>query len=284
MGYLKRTRGKFIPYHPVPYLLIVAQDRDSDHSSFTGDKLREEKAFHNLLRAVFNQQSIISDSLDLCALTSLADITCCLPVVKNSLFQSMFNNPSLNASIQTKPSELIHWALKLRHPLLFRECLIYLLGPFNSPRYLKLEDKRLVQFAKGVDERFRARVFNVMRDLTEVALDKEMYPNGTGKESKDSLSFEKISREMLVRSTVMSVATQLKKVRYPAYFRKLYSLEYQGDKLHAAVKRILEPILGNNLVLDGSGMQAGEGRYSDYFLGFDIPDEAMPWNADARDW
>jgi hypothetical protein len=186
----------------------------------------------------------------------------------------MFNNPTLNASIQTKPSELINWAWKLRHPLLFRECIIYLLGPFNNPRYFKLENPKLVEFARGIDEKFRARLFNVMKDLTELGIDKETYRG----------DFDKIAHGMLMRSIVTSVSAQAKKVRYPAYFRKLYSLEYTPEKLHTAVKRILEPVLRNNLVLSGSGMQAGEGSFGDYFLCFDISDSVMPWNNNETDW
>jgi hypothetical protein len=203
----------------------------------------------------------------------LADFTCCLPVVKNSLFQTLFQNPTLNASIQKEPLELIDWALKLRHPYLFRECLIYLLGPFHNPRYLKIDNSKIFSIAKEIDQQFRARLCNVQRDLLELTL-----------EGKASAEFEKVWRCHLKGSYAFQPSTQSRVLLYPAWFRKLYNIEHSNEGLNSAVKRILEPVLRNHLAMDGSGAQSGEGKFRDYFLCYDIPDSMMPWNENESDW
>lgn len=40
----------------------------------------------------------------------------------------------------------------------------------------------------------------------------------------------------------------------------------------------------NNLVLDAKGVQAGQGKYKDYFLCLEISDEDLPWNTEETDW
>ncbi|EPE24547.1 hypothetical protein GLAREA_08399 [Glarea lozoyensis ATCC 20868] len=249
------------------------EDRVSDMTAYIGDSEREEKAFHNLLRAVFSQQAVIEDATDLCRLTILADFTCCLPVVKNSLFQTLIKNPNLYASIQKTPLELIEWALKLRHPYLFRECLIHLLGPFHNPRYLKVENPTIFSIARVIDQQFRAYLCNVQRDLLGLIL-----------EGKASAQFETVWRHHLKGSHVLVASTQTRVIYYPAWFRKLCTIDHANEELNSAVKRILGPVLKNCLTLDGSGAQSGEGRFRDYFLCYDIPDSVMPWNENESDW
>lgn len=50
------------------------------------------------------------------------------------------------------------------------------------------------------------------------------------------------------------------------------------------LREVLEPLMTNKLRLDKSDVQAGEGKYRDFFLCADVDDIDLPWDPDEHDW
>lgn len=66
---------------------------------------------------------------ELLSLTSLARFYATLPVLSRSLLNVMPQSPDFLLGMQDKALELLVAAKELRHPLLFKDCLILCLGP-----------------------------------------------------------------------------------------------------------------------------------------------------------
>jgi hypothetical protein len=77
----------------------------------------------------------------------LARFYAALPALSRSLSATFFSSPWFIASIRRYPREILIAAAELRHSVLFREALIFILNPWENPEYLRLEDPKLKKVA-----------------------------------------------------------------------------------------------------------------------------------------
>ena len=73
-------------------------------------------------------------------ITTLADLYLVLPTFSVSLDIALFNNKDLSQHISKNPCLALQEAHRLRHVVLFRECLIHVLGPWSCPRYQSMNE------------------------------------------------------------------------------------------------------------------------------------------------
>ena len=103
-----------------------------------------------LLCAIYNRPYTIGSIDDLVNLTDLASYYCALPAVSRTLANAFHDSQGFIDTIAHNPCPVFEAAAKLRHKVLFREALIWVVGPFQKPRFENLSDRRLRQVARCV--------------------------------------------------------------------------------------------------------------------------------------
>jgi hypothetical protein len=104
--------------------------------------------FDALLRAIYNRSYHIKDIKQFLALTDLATYYCALPAVSRTLSNALHNSQDFIKEIPGNPCSVFEAAAKLRHEVLFREALIWVVGRWTQPHFTELADRRLRQVAK----------------------------------------------------------------------------------------------------------------------------------------
>jgi hypothetical protein len=230
---------------------------------------REERAFHNLLCAMFNQEYSITDSEELNRMTILADCYRALPILSNTITGTFYSSPGLIDSISTNPCSVLVSAYKLRHKLLFRESFIHVLGPWSNPRYKQLpEDQQdLIKMATDRYTEMDAKIYQLLKDILELAA-----------------NYDSPSRQLALSvftSVSSSYCDKTGRLMYPSFIQSCARLP--------TVKDTVIPLLKSHLILNKSAV-AGHtdykpnGDFRDFFLCFDIKDHELPWDISRKEW
>jgi hypothetical protein len=169
-----------------------------------------------ILRPLLSSGSDIFDEL--------ADYYCMLPVLSASLSGVIHNNCDFLSEIQPCAILLLPIAVKLRHATLFRECLIFCLGPYNAPEYHHLEDPKLRDLAASASTRLTVYLGRTQETLLA---------RGTSDNSSDGL---KSKLKMHILSNVaVEVRKPYRELHFPVYYRQLSKTlvdrkcPFQGD-------------------------------------------------------
>lgn len=86
---------------------------------------------------MYNLSYTTNNSCELRHITEQADCYCALPIVSNTLSGVILNSPQFCSRdhFETYCSQIYPIAAKLRHALLFRESLIWLVGSYPKPEF-----------------------------------------------------------------------------------------------------------------------------------------------------
>ncbi|TVY18351.1 hypothetical protein LARI1_G004430 [Lachnellula arida] len=120
----------------------------TDISTFKGDKVPELRAFEKLFCAFYIKQYEIEDFNELETITRQADYYCALPMLSRSLDGALWRSEVLVYTIKAEPCRAFTLAAKLRNALLFRESLIWVLGPWGDESWKSLGDPKLKKTAR----------------------------------------------------------------------------------------------------------------------------------------
>jgi hypothetical protein len=256
-------------------LLIDLQFRDMDTSSFHGNTTQEESAFQNLLCAMFNRPYCILDATELNIMTQMADYYCALPTLSNSVSATFFNSPGLMKTLRTDPCQSLISAYKLRHALLFRDCLIHVLGPWSKPQFQELKSHRdpssliLFNFVDTIHISFSNKISQLQQSIFQLSTG--FFPgfdrNNNYKAAKNMLDCTQYSVD----------------VNHNLLLPKWFCQCLDRNPGTEVVRKLLAPFTTNNLVLDKTAV-AGKGCYEDSFLCFEISDAELPWDPTQFDW
>jgi hypothetical protein len=248
-------------------LTTLEQLKDLDLSHFKGDVSREAKAFQNILCAIFGREYSITDAAELNIMTIQADYYRALPVLSNSISGTFFHSPGLVSSVGKDPCSLLVSAYKLRHKVLFRESLIYVLGPWSNPRYTRLSDPVLRNLATKKNASLNSRVLEAHQGI--VLLASELIP---------VYSSRSLAKQLL---NFAPECTHDSKVLYPKFFRLCYErIENNEDRI---ICPLFSRLLANQLVLNSSAA-AGTEDFADFFLCCEVKDDELPWDITQTDW
>ncbi|KAH9215140.1 hypothetical protein DL95DRAFT_461401 [Leptodontidium sp. 2 PMI_412] len=129
--------------------------------SFAGDTDQETAEFEKLLCAIYNRSYSIANVDEFLSLVEMADYYCALPSLSQTLYSSMLRSPSFVGEIRHRSLDLFVAAAKVRNALLFREALIWIVGPYNDPEFQQLEDRSLRSIAKSVHGELSTRVLDM---------------------------------------------------------------------------------------------------------------------------
>lgn len=244
---------------------------------------QEERAFQNLLCAIFNRPYCIVDTTELNIMTQMADYYCMLPTLSNSVSATFFSSPGLMKSLRSDPCQLLVSAYKLRHALLFRESLIYVLGPWSRPQFQELKDHPdpsalvLFSFVDAIHTRFSSKVTELQQTILQMS-------TGYFSAAPYSPSYCTAVKKMLDFTSTSVDENQ--KLMLPRWFRQCLSFKLSNYRLDEAVlelHKLLVPFLTNSLVLDKTAV-VGEGDFAGSFLCFNISDAELPWDQTQFDW
>ncbi|EPE24746.1 hypothetical protein GLAREA_08599 [Glarea lozoyensis ATCC 20868] len=209
---------------------------------------RQEHFFHTIMRAIHGLPYNIKGWADIECLTDLADYYGALRSVSAGLGSATLTVPNLFESLKKEAFKVLPLAIKLRNENLFRDCVIWCMGPYDNPQRRKIKDENLRAVVKKISERLDERVREVEARITE-------YFPKTGR---------KVSRS------------------YPSYFLdKSESMAYEiGKGEHSAV---FGDILKNSLILQPE-LEAGDYEADNYFLNVKLTAEDIPWDTKEVDW
>lgn len=225
--------------------------------------MKEQGYFENMLCAMYRKNYKLGSHEDLTELVRLADFYCALPAVSYSLHSALNMNPDFVAEIPDHATQLLSAAYKLRHSVLFRECLVHVIGLRESMDLnLAYEEEKLSNTVEVCYGRLCSDLVKVQKGLMKL---ESSIPHGPSHIQKG-----------------MAVTLYVAKISLSKHYRN--ALPKFSDHIRELVSPILKPILKNNLTLDSSGDGAGEGIFADRFLCARITDEEMPWDKNAKDW
>lgn len=250
--------------------------RRKDHTIFKGDQAQEQKAFNNILCAMFNRDYTITNGAELKSMVDQADYLCALTVISHSVSNVLQRSPGLLSDIKDHPCTILLSALTLRHGALFRDSLIFSLGPWSSPRYAELQHQApgLYSIAQTCYDETMKAVQQFWTSLPQLVVKKP--------DPGYSNHFTVVATEVF-RSVGSSVDIH-KNFLMPSMIR---SIDVNANNLTSALQRnflknAVAPLLKNNLLLHPSA-EAGTDIYNDYFLCFEIKDEQLPWDTTQED-
>ena len=225
---------------------------------------------------MYNLPYIIPDMTELSNLINMAEKHGALLIVSRTIEGAFLRSPGFTASIRSCISSGMTLATKLRNPMLFKDIYMLALGPHENAVYLDANHhfpKPLVVRAQN----YHSRMLNLaqtthMRILAHIA---QMQLNGVSE-------MNTFMKEQLISCAAESLTFEAPfVVRLPLFFRKLHEARYKNGSRPFTC--FTTEILRNNLWLN-KHVEAGAGGYEDYFLGYEIGDDTLPWDTHEQEW
>ncbi|KAH7403261.1 hypothetical protein BKA64DRAFT_743874 [Cadophora sp. MPI-SDFR-AT-0126] len=228
------------------------------------DKYMQKNAFHNILKAMYTIPYVLPMVQGLLIMTGLARFYMCLPLVSRTL----------EGAIATSPIEL-------RNKALFKDSLIYCLGPFSNPSFERMTDKKLRKIAQSHHHKLRSTVFKELHTIIYSWI-QEIPHRDTSVAADDTdndLTSAWFKRGLALEAQRMDHGHE---VYLPRLFRGMLEDGHFDDDFFEPLQWLLK----NDLTI-GSGIleHAGEGIFKDFFLFSTIDDDDdYPWDTTVDDW
>jgi hypothetical protein len=229
------------------------------------------------LSAIYDQPYYLSSCEELIAMTSLARFYLVLSIVSRSLYGAVFHKSSwkFHLGMRKYACELLAAAVELRHPDLFRDAVIFSLGPWGRPAYQCLEDRKLRKICENAYNALCAKIVRTHSGILDAGAE---------------LREDRFLREFATNTAIIAdeCGSDLGYVPLPLYYRKLLWEEVLIYDVAEAFKEEIRPLMKNNLALyRDPGI-----RYDDdtddlrnhYFLCVTIDDEDLPWDTTQSEW
>ena len=177
------------------------------------------QAFKKLLYAFYNRLYAIDDIDELAEMTNLARFYVALPTLSKSLYAALYQSPIVISCIHDNACTVLELAAELRHPQLFRDALIFSLGPWDDPQYNKyLLPQKLEKIATNAYYGLCAKIVSVQQSLFI-----ELRPR-KGEELRGNELRNEI--ESLTSLSVKETYDPSDgKICLPSFYRKLYQAE-----------------------------------------------------------
>ncbi len=227
-------------------------------------------AFYTLLCAIYTMPYILQSPGQLLSLTTLARFYATLPVLSRTLSNVLPQSPKFLLGMQEKVLELLVAAKELRHPVVFKDCLILCLGPWGNPEANRITDPQLKRVATNALNEISAEFAHIQARIIL------------------SMSYENISSNMgtALGAGELEAARGLRSTHsphvpicLPCYYRNLANAKTSSYQEKS--RTLIEPLWESNLSL----IKAKNVKKREcYFLGVNIRDEELPWDQTQTDW
>ncbi|PQE04560.1 hypothetical protein CJF31_00007418 [Rutstroemia sp. NJR-2017a BVV2] len=262
----------------------------------------EAVAFEKLLNAMYSKPTVIEDSRELHDMTRLADFYCALPVLSTSLYISLWNSPkflddirSLSTAAYHKrpirdtrvraatrpivtefphnhPVSLLKLAAKLRHPILFREMMVYVVSLWESN--CSIWEPAITE--AGLDD-VLTKSYHAVHHL-QASVFFGIFRGAVIDEAWRVRLYEIASKW----EPLMATHKQMEM----AFFcdRLVWQLRDFESEMKLEVNQLLTDLLKNNLVLSKGKCIPGHGDYFHQYLCAEVKDDEFPWDPKETDW
>jgi hypothetical protein len=227
-----------------------------------------------LLYAFYNRLYEIDDIDELSEMTNLARFYVALPTLSKSLYAALYQSPMVIRDILDEACIVLELAAELRHPQLFRDALIFSLGPWDEPQYSNyLLPQKLEKIAKNAYNELCAKIVSVQQSLLI-----ELRPRL--KQEIKGIDLRNKIESLISRSVGETYDPKDGEICLPSFYRKLYQAE-SSHHVERALRKHIEPLMKNELILERDG-NADLSKL--WFLCVTIADEDLPWDTTETDW
>jgi hypothetical protein len=249
---------------------------------------------------MYSKPTVIEDSKELHDMTRLADFYCALPVLSTSLYVSLWNSPDFLDDIRSlstaayhrrpirdtraraatppivtefphnHPVSLLKLAAKLRHPILFREMMVYVVSLWES----NCSTWEPTIKEAGLDD-VVTKIYHKVHHL-QASVHFSMFKGAVVDEAW------RVQLYQLASEFEATMATH-KQMEMAFFCNELFwELDF-GSDVKLEVRELLRDLLKNNLVLNKAGT-TGKGDYFFQYLCAEVTDEELPWALEETDW
>jgi hypothetical protein len=169
------------------------------------------------------------------------------------------------------PAEILKLAVELRHPVLYRECFIQCMVPWDNPRCLQITDKSIRTIAESFHQRVTRLITQAQRELLKTLAT----PQPTFRTFDNNMPWTGL--------TVATTGSQI--LVLPSFYEKFHECPIpdagadfkEALKLAVEKRRLLDTEEGNNLEMEKE-------QYFDTPLYLEIDDKELPWDTTEKDW
>ncbi|KAL3425289.1 hypothetical protein PVAG01_02080 [Phlyctema vagabunda] len=260
----------------------IASLEFSSVASSTG--MQEELlAFEKLLCAFYNRPYEILDLAELELLARQADFYGASPVFSASLTSALFRSPGLTMYIEKDALDLMYLAYQLRQPILFRECLGYVVGR-DTPGYEGINSyhdptPKIYKIPKiqCILAKAKAQIANLTNSISL-----ELYRSLCGTSIADQETKKLVADCIHVLTPFHNTGVDWNPTFYHTFYILFRAKNFgrPRSQLHSN----LAMLCSSNLVLDKGPSLQPIGRIPEFFHCATIKDEDLPWDQDEEDW
>ncbi|KAH8801165.1 hypothetical protein F5882DRAFT_504648 [Hyaloscypha sp. PMI_1271] len=218
-----------------------------DLEIFTGNKKTQAERFEKLLCGVYLRPYSIDSIPELTNLTDMADYYRMLPIVSHTLSNALLDSQEFIKQLKTDPCAVFEAAAKLRHKVLFREALVWVVADWRHPAFKEkggLSNPGLRQVARCV----YGEIATMVSRSTSKILDGFLTPGCTGwlKDFGEGVIHPQYGEHWNGDDVYLSDRLPLSLAKF---FRNIVNHDVSLDDM-SVDPLYLSDLLRNNLVLD----------------------------------
>jgi len=199
-------------------------------------------------------------------MATLADYYRALPALSRSLYRAFAQKIFDVWDCEPEHlSKVLNAAIKLRHPDLFRECIVSLAGKWGTEPGLSRYDQKI------------SKLITPAR-------------NGIGyKIAQAEDQIKRLTAQYIPLEPEINKVKLMKYLSLPEYYRNLKDGQGEYDTCNYGnqkyeVEKALYTLLENNLKFGGSKALSGTEPFENHFLCATISDDDLPWDCTQTDW
>lgn len=206
--------------------------------------------FETMLCAIYVKPYHILSYDDLFTLTELADFYCALPIVSRTLDMALHSSQDFVKRIPDNRCEVFKLAAKIRNKLLFREALVWIMGPWTRPNYEHLEDPKLRKIAHRAYTEITSMIAAIDYHLLKDISDEVFVGNWPIQHIAVKQAMDKATEKAVNRSGFSM----------PIYFRELdHALKkIEGYSEWVTLPEFIKGLRKCNLVLNRGSFESGK--------------------------
>ena len=219
---------------------------------------------------------------DLVEMAVLGRLNGALPAVSKSLSTVIHLDSTAKSRIEFRgcPGLLLVAATELRLPKLFKDALIFTLGPWEEPEFVLLR-KKSEEFPELYPQLLDGKVIKITEDAYSklcakiLSVNKALLADLASMDQEIKVVQFRDSRTERRVSDICKAIDGDDKLYPPSFYYRLYDAKLKGN-VERALRKHIKPLMGNNLTLTPT---TGVGEVSqNYFLCVTIADKELPWD------
>lgn len=207
-------------------------------------------------------------------MTQLAECYGSLPILSHSLTSALMASPSMTSCIPANAVLLLPLAQKLRHAVLYKECMIHIVGRWTITLISLITDTKLKKAAELARNSLSTMIAAAHVELVTRIRTNE---NASSQKRGDLRIAPDLGDFLKTRSSALPAM-------YRYFLNGVSADNYKGASLSTTPN--VQHLMENKLVLNTEAARgvAGVGAWENCFLSLSIDDEDLPWDVNEVDF